>query len=124
MSEMPTVWDEVIRSVAASTAMAAAAWGAMGGATSALVIRSREDDPPLRIAVNAARHVALGALTAGGLGTGSGVIVAKWLDLPTESIPAFGAGGAAAYLVGVFGPAIIEVMLMRIHAGKLPEGKE
>ena len=39
--------------------------------------------------------------------------------LPPEAIPAGGAAGSAAYLVGVFGPAFIEVLLARLrHAGK------
>jgi glycogen synthase len=41
------------------------------------------------------------------------------LGLPPEAIPAGGAAGSAAYLVGVFGPAFIEVLLARLrHAGK------
>jgi hypothetical protein len=47
-------------------------------------------------------------------------VIAHWLDLPAEVIPVFGAGGAASYFVGVFGPAIIEVVLSRIGSGRLP----
>lgn len=114
MADEPTIWGEIWRSVAASATVAAAAWGAAGGATSALVIKVSTRD--------ALRQVILGALTAGGMGTVGGGLIAAWLDLPAHAIPAIGAGGSIAYLVGVFGPAIIEVLLTRIRAGRLPGG--
>jgi hypothetical protein len=43
-------------------------------------------------------------------------LVARWLGLPPEAVPAGGAAGSAAYLVGVFGPAVIEVTLVRIRS--------
>ena len=45
-------------------------------------------------------------------------LVARWLGLPPEAIPAGGAAGSAAYLVGVFGPAFIEVVLARLRGAK------
>jgi len=112
MPDEPTIWGEIWRSVAASATLAAAAWGAAGGATSALVIKVTTRD--------AIRQVILGALTAGGMGTLGGGLIAAWMDMPPGAIPAIGAGGSMAYLVGVFGPAIIEVLLTRIRAGRLP----
>ena len=107
-----TIWGEIWRSAAASATLAAAAWGAAGGATNALIIKVRTRE--------AIRQIALGALTSAGMGTGSGAVIVHWLDLPAEVIPVLGAGGAASYFVGVFGPAIIEVVLSRIGSGRLP----
>jgi hypothetical protein len=45
-------------------------------------------------------------------------VVARWLDLPPETVAVGGAAGSAAYLVGVFGPAFIEVALARLRSGK------
>ncbi len=84
----------------------AAAWGALGGATNALRLR------------DALRHILLGGLIAAGMGSLSMALVASWLSLPAEAIPAGGAAGSAAYLVGVFGPAFIELVLARLRAGK------
>jgi len=38
--------------------------------------------------------------------------------LPPQAIPAGGAAGSAAYLVGVFGPAFIELVLARLRGAK------
>jgi hypothetical protein len=97
----------VWRELAASTAAILAAWGALGGATNALTTRM-----PLR---DALRHILLGGIIAAGMGSLSMALVAVWLGLPTEAIPAGGAAGSAAYLVGVFGPAVIEVTLARLR---------
>lgn len=40
----------------------------------------------------------------------------------TPTIPSGGAAGSAAYLVGVFGPAFIEVVLVRLSAAKGDNG--
>ena len=82
--------------------------GALGGATNALTTRMR-----LREAL---RHILLGGLIAAGMGTLSMALVVRWLALPPEAIPAGGAAGSAAYLVGVFGPAVIEIALARLRA--------
>ena len=99
----------VLRDLAASTAVILAAWGALGGATNALTTKMR-----LREAI---RHILLGGLIAAGMGSLSMAIVAAWLALPTEAIPAGGAAGSAAYLVGVFGPAFIEMALAKLRRG-------
>lgn len=68
---------------------------------------------------DALRHILLGGLIAAGMGSLSMAIITRWLGLPPEAIPAGGAAGSAAYLVGVFGPAFIEVLLARLRqAGK------
>jgi hypothetical protein len=50
------------------------------------------------------------------MGSLSMALVVRWLALPPEAIPAGGAAGSAAYLVGVFGPAVIEIALARLRA--------
>jgi len=98
----------VLRDLAASTAAILAAWGALGGATNALTTKMRLRD--------AIRHILLGGLIAAGMGSFSMALIAHWLKLPPEAVPAGGAAGSAAYLVGVFGPAVIEVTLVRIRS--------
>ncbi|MFN4201883.1 MAG: hypothetical protein ACK4GM_02355 [Tabrizicola sp.] len=100
----------VLRELAASTAVILAAWGALGGATNALTTRMRLRD--------ALRHILLGGLIAAGMGSLSMALVKRWLALPPEAIPAGGAAGSAAYLVGVFGPAFIELVLARLRGAK------
>lgn len=99
-----------LRDLTASTAVILAAWGALGGATNALTTRMRLRD--------ALRHVLLGGLIAAGMGSLSMALVTAWLSLPPQTIPAGGAAGSAAYLVGVFGPAFIELVLARLRAAK------
>lgn len=100
-----------LKELLASTAVILAAWGALSGATNALTTKMRLRD--------ALRHILLGGLIAAGMGSLSMAIITRWLGLPPEAIPAGGAAGSAAYLVGVFGPAFIEVLLARLrHAGK------
>ena len=104
----------VLRDLAASTAVILAAWGALGGATNALTTKMRLRD--------AIRHILLGGLIAAGMGSVSMALVTSWLGLPPEAIPAGGAAGSAAYLVGIFGPAFIEVVLARLRRGKAGDG--
>lgn len=110
--DQPTFWQEVWRGVLASGVMAAAGWGAAGGFTSALAVKVRPR--------SALRQIAMGALVAGGTGTLATALVSKVFGLDPELIPAVGAGASASYFVGVFGPAIIEVLLRRIGGGRLP----
>ena len=112
MNEEPGFVVGALRDLAASTAAILAAWGALGGATNALTTRMRLRD--------AIRHILLGGLIAAGMGSFSMALVTRWLGLPPEAVPAGGAAGSAAYLVGVFGPAVIEVTLARIR--KLRDG--
>lgn len=115
--DQPTFWHEVWRGVLASGVVTAAGWGAAGGVTSALAVKVKP-----RAAL---RQIAMGALVAGGTGTLATALVAKMIGLSPELIPAVGAGASASYFVGVFGPAIIEVVLRRIRGGRLPgEGSE
>jgi len=102
-----------IRDVLASAAVILAAWGALGGATNALTTKMRLRD--------AIRHILLGGMIAAGMGSFSMAVVALWLDLPSETVIAGGAAGSSAYLVGVFGPAFIEVALARLR-GKGGDG--
>jgi hypothetical protein len=99
-----------VRALAESTAVILALWGALGGATNALTTRMRLRD--------ALRHVLLGGLIAAGMGSLSMALVTAWLSLPPQAIPAGGAAGSAAYLVGVFGPAFIELVLARLRVAK------
>jgi hypothetical protein len=110
MNDEPGFFASVLRDLLASTAVILAAWGALGGATNALTTRMRLRD--------ALRHILLGGLIAAGMGSLSMALVTSWLGLPPEAIPAGGAAGSAAYLVGVFGPAFIELVLARLHGAK------
>ena len=101
---------EALKDLAASTAVILAAWGALGGATNALTTKMRLRD--------ALRHILLGGLIAAGMGSLSMAVIASWLGLSPEAIPAGGAAGSAAYLVGVFGPAVIEVALARLRRAR------
>ncbi|MDZ4122819.1 MAG: hypothetical protein U1E02_01385 [Hydrogenophaga sp.] len=67
---------------------------------------------------DALRHILLGGLIAAGMGSLSMAVITAWLSLPSQAIPAGGAAGSAAYLVGVFGPAFIEVALARLRRAK------
>lgn len=108
-----SIVSEVMRSLAASAALSAAAWGAAGGLTSALLIAGQS-----RRAIM--RQILVGALFSGGVGTAAGALISSWLKLPPEVIPAFGASGSASYLLGIFGPAVAEVLLSRIRKNQLP----
>lgn len=108
----PSFWQEVWRAVIASGVVTAAGWGAAGGVTSALAVKVKP-----RAAL---RQIAMGALVSGGTGTLATALVTKMAGLSPELIPVVGAGASASYFVGVFGPAIIEVILRRISGGKLP----
>jgi hypothetical protein len=110
MTDERGFWTLVVIELAAVEALILALWGALGGATNALTTKMRLRD--------ALRHVLLGGLIAAGMGSLSMAIVAAWLDLPPQSIPAGGAAGSATYLVGVFGPAFIELVLARLRAAK------
>lgn len=112
MNDTSSFWVEILRSAVASSAIVAAGWGALGGVTSALTVRVT---PSAML-----RQIALGALVAGGTGTLAMAIIAKLAGLDPELIPMVGAASSASYFAGVFGPAIIEVILSRIHAGRLP----
>ncbi|MEC3860133.1 hypothetical protein VK792_02445 [Mesobacterium sp. TK19101] len=100
----------VLRDLAETTAAILAIWGALGGATNALTTKMRLRD--------ALRHILLGGLIAAGMGSLSMAVITSWLGLPPQAIPAGGAAGSAAYLVGVFGPAVIELVLARLRQAR------
>ena len=106
----------VLKELATSTAVILAAWGALGGATNALTTKMHLRD--------ALRHILLGGLIVSGMGSLSMAVITAWLGLPPEAIPAGGAAGSAAYLVGVFGPAFIEMLLARLRRSKQGDGDE
>jgi hypothetical protein len=110
VSDDKNFWSVILVEMVATQAVILALWGALGGATNALTTRMRLRD--------ALRHILLGGLIAAGMGSLSMAIVTAWLSLPREAIPAGGAAGSAAYLVGVFGPAFIELVLARLRAAK------
>jgi len=114
MNDEPGFIASALRDLLASTAVILAAWGALGGATNALTKRMRLRD--------AIRHILLGGLIAAGMGSLSMAFITSWLGLPPEAVPAGGAAGSAAYLVGIFGPAFIEVVLARLRRGKAGDG--
>ena len=72
---------------------------------------------------DALRHILLGGLIAAGMGSLSMAVITSWMSLPPEAIPAGGAAGSAAYLVGVFGPAFIEMLLARLRREDLRHAK-
>lgn len=109
--------EQVMKAVAANTIVGASFYGAVGGLTSALAINV--DKKALL------RQVILGAVVAGGMGSGAGAVLGAWLNIDWASVPVGGATGTMSYLTGVFGPAIIEVILGRLRAGRMPnEPKE
>ncbi len=114
MNEETGFLASVLRDLTTSTAVILAAWGALGGATNALTTKMHLRD--------ALRHILLGGLIAAGMGSLSMAVITTWMDLSSAAIPSGGAAGSAAYLVGVFGPAFIEMMLGRIRAQKHSDG--
>ncbi len=101
---------EIIAQVKASALISVATWGAIGGATNAMVTRVSTR--------GALRLIILGGLIASGMGSLSIAILAWFFDIPIQAIPIGGGVGSAAYIVGVFGSAIIEVMLARIRTAQ------
>jgi len=114
MDDTPNYWADILKAVAASSILGAAAWGAAGGATSGLLIRVEK-----KVLV---RHMLVGALVAGGTGALALPLIERWMDLPPGTITptAGGAAGSGAYLAGVFLPALFEVVLTRLRRGVLP----
>lgn len=107
--------EKVLSGAAASSVVVAAGWGALGGATAALTVKVSGKD--------AVRMIVTGGLVAGGGGATVGAMMAFYLSLSAEFVALAGAGASASYMVGVFGPAIFEVLLSRIRSGRLPTDK-
>lgn len=115
MPENPNSW---LKALLGSALVITMLWGALGGLTNALVAPTGTG---YRKSIqHAIRQVMLGALVAAGAGSIGGAVIGKWLGLPAEIIAAGSVGGAMAYFTGIFGGAIIEVVLTRIRAGRLP----
>ena len=114
----PSGWAEFWRSVLEAIPVGAALWGALGGSTNAIVIRTSLHE--------AIRHVCLGALVAAGMGGLGAPILSHWLGIPAEALRVAegAAGGAVAYLTGSIGAAILEVLIQRIRAGRLPNDQD
>jgi len=113
----PVLWFAIWEKLTASAFIILAAWGAIGGATNALVVKATVKE--------ASRLIALGAVIAAGMGSLSMSVLVAFLDLPSEAIPAGGASSSAAYIFGVFGSAIVEVALGRIQQARtLSERKD
>lgn len=106
-------WGDLVQAVIASSVVTTAGWGAAGGATSAIVVRVKPGD--------AVRQIVSGSLIAGGVGTLALGLLVRWGVLSGEAMIAGGAGSSASYLIGVFGPAVFEVILSRIRKGRLPD---
>lgn len=115
MTDDPTpIWASIKAAVFAVPVLVTALWGGLGGATNALVIKVT--------ALEALRHIAIGAAIAAGLGGLGAPLLGHWLGLPpgTLNAPEGAAGGTAAYLTGSLGAAVFEVLLHRIRGGRLP----
>lgn len=118
MTDNPdTLLASIKAALIAIPALGAAIWGGLGGATNALVIRVT--------AIEAVRHIVIGAVIAAGLGGIAAPILTHWLALPPGTISGrdLGAGGSLAYLSGSLGAAVFEAVLTRIRAGRLPHDK-
>lgn len=113
MTESGGIWADILKATAENAAIVAALWGAAGGFTSALAVR--DSGGIVGRVGRAARQILIGALAASGGGVAMGAVISRWLSLPDEAIAAIGAGSTVSYMVGVFGPAVIEVLLLRIR---------
>lgn len=112
MSDETTILGELGKALAVSATLTAAAWGAFGGATAALAVQVD------RKAV--IRQILLGAMVSAGVGTlAMAFIVSVW-QLPADLIPTGAGVGSANYVVGVFGPALIERLLRRVRGHSSP----
>lgn len=109
---MPEFFEALWKTVAANALVGASFYGAVGGLTSALAINVDRR--------SLVRQIVLGAVVAGGMGSGAGAVMSAWLDVDWSAVPAGGATGTMSYLTGVFGPALIEVILGRLKAGRMP----
>lgn len=115
--EHPSELQNIVTAILAAIPVGALVWGAIGGGTNAIVIKTT--------AREAIRHIVLGALVAAGMGGLGAPILNHWLSLPPESLKVVdgAAGGSIAYLTGSVGAAILEVVIQRIRAGRLPNDK-
>ena len=95
------------------TLLALSGWGAAGGATNALATRSG-----LREGL---RLILLGAIVAAGTGSvAGGLLVHYFPGLSLAAVPATSLVSVGAYMAGTFGGAVVELVLRRLRAGRLP----
>lgn len=106
MSDGRTLAEWAFGALASATA-ALATWGAIGGATNALVTEMDWRDM--------IRHIIIGAMVAAGAGGVGAELFAHYTGAPGEVFRTGAAAGPVAYLTGVFGPALIELALAKIR---------
>ncbi|MDO8983005.1 hypothetical protein [Cypionkella sp.] len=113
-AENQSFWADLLQAIAASSLFNLAAWGAIGGATSGLIIKVARRD--------LFRHIAIGSLVSTGLGALTWPFLMWSLKLPLDVMtPAFGGvAGSTAYLGGVLIPGLLEVYLRGMKRGVLP----
>jgi hypothetical protein len=109
MSE-PSWLESLATQLMAIPAVGIALMGALGGATNALVGKVT----PRRTI----RYILLGGLCAAGSGQLSGTLLEYWGFIPEGMAAA--SSGAVAFFAGLFFPAVFEVILSRLRAGRLP----
>jgi len=109
MSE-PNFVEQIWAQVMAVPIAGVVLMGALGGATNALVVKVKPKQ--------AIRLTILGAMCAAGSGSLSGALLEHWGFLPSGM--ALASSGAVAFFAGLFFPALFEVILSRLQAGKLP----
>lgn len=86
-------------------------FGAGGGLTAALL-----NGAPWKMVI---RQVLIGALIAGGIGTLSPYILARWIEgIDTDVAASAGILASSAYVVGTFGTAVFEVIMHRLKRAK------
>lgn len=112
--------EDLLRQIIQSTAWTVLLFGAAGGATNALVTKVSLKE--------AVRLTLIGALVAWGFGSLALLLFATAMNLPADLagmlVAAGGAAGSIAYFTGVFGGAVIEVILSRLNRHKAPESPE
>ena len=106
----PSFFESMAIQLMAIPAVGITLMGALGGATNALVVKVT---PRQTI-----RYIVLGGLCAAGSGQLSGTLLEFWGLLPEGMAAA--SSGAVAFFAGLFFPAMFEVILSRLRAGRLP----
>lgn len=108
VSFLVEVWERVV----SSTILQVGLWGAAGGITNALIVKSNRRE--------AVRLIFLGGFVSAGTSSVAGAIISVYFNLSTEAAVAIGGAGSFGYMAGIFFPAMFEVLLQRIGRGYLP----
>ena len=117
MPDRPSTWADILHLLAASALIQMIGAGAAGGLTNALVTEAERR--------RALRLIVIGALVASGIGSLGSAVLVWWLGVPASAVPTGAGIGPVAYLLGLFGAPVIELILARIKAGRLPvEGEK